>query len=218
MRSMTVRLSNSAAANRFRRVLRGRSEAERFRAQVDEGLVEVGEGTYGSPWCRIWEPPTAGQPPHVVIGKYCSIAYEVTMLVNGDHRTNWTSTFPFAYEYGLDRPGSKDHLRPTGPITIGNDVWIGHGATIMGGSTIGDGAVIGAMAVVRGDVRPYAVVTGNPANEVRRRFDDDTIERLLGMQWWDLPVGRGTRPRPAALWPTRPRPAGVGDSRPSSGR
>ncbi len=150
--------------------------------------MEVGEGTYGSPWCRIWEPPTAGQPPHVVIGKYCSIAYEVTMLVNGDHRTNWTSTFPFAYEYGLDRPGTKDHLRPTGPITIGNDVWIGHGATIMGGSTIGDGAVIGAMAVVRGDVRPYAVVTGNPATEVRRRFDDDTIERLLGMRWWDLPV------------------------------
>ena len=53
---------------------------------------------------------------------------------------------------------------------------------------MGHGAVIGAESVVASDVRPYAVVVGNPAKEVRRRFDDETVERLLRIQWWEWPL------------------------------
>jgi tetrahydrodipicolinate N-succinyltransferase len=55
----------------------------------------------------------------------------------------------------------------------------------MSGVTVGDGAVVGAESCVTRDVRPYAIVAGNPAREVRRRFDDDTVAKLLELRWWD---------------------------------
>lgn len=51
--------------------------------------------------------------------------------------------------------------------------------------TIGDGAVIGAGSIVTKDVGPYEIWAGNPARFIRKRFDDDTIEKLLKSQWWN---------------------------------
>jgi chloramphenicol O-acetyltransferase type B len=56
---------------------------------------------------------------------------------------------------------------------------------VLPGARIGDGAVVGARTVVAKDVRPYAIVVGSPAREVRRRFDDDQVEALLRIRWWD---------------------------------
>lgn len=71
---------------------------------------------------------------------------------------------------------------------MGNDVWIGYEAVILAGVTIGDGAVIGARAVVTRDVPPYTIVGGVPAKPIRKRFDEDTIARLLALRWWDWPA------------------------------
>lgn len=73
-------------------------------------------------------------------------------------------------------------------LVIGNDVWIGYEAVVMAGVTIGDGAIIGARAVVTKDVPPYTIVGGVPAKPIRKRFDDETIERLLDLKWWDWPI------------------------------
>lgn len=54
-----------------------------------------------------------------------------------------------------------------------------------GGVTIGDGAVIGAGSIVTKDVGPYEIWAGNPARFIRKRFDDETIEKLLESQWWN---------------------------------
>ena len=43
---------------------------------------------------------------------------------------------------------------------------------------IGDGAVIGMENVVTHDVAPYAVVCGNHAREIRKRFTDDAIKNV----------------------------------------
>ena len=69
--------------------------------------------------------------------------------------------------------------------TIGNDVFIGANVTIIDGVTIGDGAIIGAGAVVVKDIPPYAVAGGIPAKVIKYRFDQDIIEKLLKLQWWN---------------------------------
>ena len=95
--------------------------------------------------------------------------------------------------------GRNDDAWNAGDVTLGNDVWIGSGATILSGVTIGDGAVVAAKAVVTRDVRPYSVVAGNPAREVKRRFDEATSERVRAMAWWDWPEDRLRREHPVLL-------------------
>ena len=71
-------------------------------------------------------------------------------------------------------------------LIIGNDVWIGRRSVIMPGVKIGDGAIIAASAVVTKDVPPYTVVGGNPAEFIRRRFNDRLTAMLLELKWWDF--------------------------------
>jgi len=72
-------------------------------------------------------------------------------------------------------------------VKIGNDVWIGQNVTILPGVTINDGAIVGAGAVVTRDVPSYAIVGGNPAHVIKYRFDEETIQGLLEVRWWDWP-------------------------------
>ncbi len=69
-------------------------------------------------------------------------------------------------------------------ITLEDDVWVGLGAIILSGVTIGRGAIIASGSVVTKDVAPYAIVAGNPAKFVKKRFNDEEILRheqlLLG--------------------------------------
>ncbi|MCS6711628.1 hypothetical protein JSY14_06145 [Brachybacterium sp. EF45031] len=69
---------------------------------------------------------------------------------------------------------STDHDREnrhavhgTGPIMIGDRVFIGQRAIVLGGVTIGDGATIAAGAVVTRDVPAGAVVAGVPARPLQ---------------------------------------------------
>jgi len=137
--------------------------------------VQVGKHTYGAP--KIF-----GDKNLVKIGAFCSIAKEVVFLCNHDHNLDNVSTFPFNVLWGC---GQNNHPTGKGPIVIGNDVWIGYRAIILSGVTIGDGAVVGAGSVVTKDVPPYTVVAGNPAREIKKRFDDKTIGKLLEMKWWE---------------------------------
>ncbi|MFA6066657.1 MAG: CatB-related O-acetyltransferase [Candidatus Babeliaceae bacterium] len=131
-----------------------------------------------------------GNSAHYKIGKFCSIAGDVTLFLGGNHRTDWISTYPFM-AFNQVFPEARDiqgHPATKGDIIIGNDVWIGTQVTILSGVTIGDGAVIGAHSVVAKDIPPYAIAVGNPAKVVRYRFDEETIRQLLALQWWNWPL------------------------------
>jgi hypothetical protein len=39
-------------------------------------------------------------------------------------------------------------------------------------------------------VPPYAIVAGNPARLIRYRFNEETIQKLLKIRWWDWPEER----------------------------
>lgn len=125
----------------------------------------------------------------LIIGKFCSIACKAKFLMtSGNHSMKSLSsyTFPIFYEeWGLDVSHVTDAWDNKGDIVIGNDVWIGYEAVIMSGVKIGDGAIIGTRAVVTKDVPPYTVVGGMPAKVIKKRFDDDTIDKLMKIQWWN---------------------------------
>ena len=58
----------------------------------------------------------------------------------------------------------------------------------MPGIKIGDGVIIGKCSVVTKDVPPYSIVGGNPAKIIKKRFDDEMIELLLKLKWWDKSI------------------------------
>lgn len=125
----------------------------------------------------------------LMIGKYCSIGCGAKfMFTSGNHTMNSLSTYPFPIfyeEWGLNENDITYAWDNHGDIVIGNDVWIGYEAIIMQGVHIGDGAIIGTRAVVTKDVPPYSIVGGVPAKEIKKRFSEDIIAKLLELQWWN---------------------------------
>lgn len=152
------------------------------------GKYSIGKLTYGvSPFLEVAN--TEGKNPVIKIGSFCSIAKGVNIILNGGHRPDWVTTYPFSYILdGLENPDGLPFSK--GDVTIGNDVWIGMNVTILSGITIGDGVIVGAGSVVTKDVEPYAIVAGNPAHLIRKRFDQATIDKLLAIKWWDWDMHR----------------------------
>lgn len=119
------------------------------------------------------------------VGKYCSIGSNCKIGGAG-HPLNWVSTSPL-FHNGRNIFGkhfAQNEYNPYSEVIIGNDVWIGQEVLIKGGVSIGNGAVIGMGAVVTKNIGPYEIWAGNPARFIRKRFDDETIERLEKMRWW----------------------------------
>lgn len=124
----------------------------------------------------------------LIIGKFCAIAKGVEFVMNGaNHRMCSVTTYPFnimGHGWEKSTPTLSD-LPFKGDTVIGNDVWIGQNVTLMPGVHIGDGAIVAANSVVVKDVPPYCIAGGNPCRTLKKRFDDELINYLLAMKWWD---------------------------------
>lgn len=132
---------------------------------------------------------------HLTIGKFCMIASGAEFIMNGaNHLAGAVGSYPFAV-FGGDWGTAMDgrSYPNKGHTVIGNDVWVGYKAAILPGITVGSGAIIGAFSVVTRDVLPYSIVGGNPAQLIRKRFDESTIDELLTVSWWDWPTEKITR-------------------------
>jgi virginiamycin A acetyltransferase len=131
----------------------------------------------------------------LIIGKFCMIASDVKFIMNGaNHLTDAITSYPFAiFGSGWENAMDGKQYPQKGDIVIGNDVWIGYNATIMSGVKIGDGAIIATNSTVTKDVEPYSIVGGNPAKEIKKRFSDDKIQKLLALKWWDWDIEKITQ-------------------------
>lgn len=158
-----------------------------FHRRIGNSDINVGDFSYGHEQLHIHQ---WGEGASLTVGKYCSFGHNITVFLGGDHRTDWITTYPFGH---INRQifGGEDivgHPKSNGNIVIGNDVWVGADSKIMAGVTIGDGAVIAGSALVVKDVEPYSIVGGNPAKHIKYRFDDNILNLLKKLAWWDLTV------------------------------
>jgi acetyltransferase-like isoleucine patch superfamily enzyme len=125
---------------------------------------------------------------NIQIGSFCSIGPGAKNHLGNHPAHTFVSTSPVFYSPNAPVPSFvKTEKFPAygGRVTIGHDVWIGAEVMIMDGVTIGNGAVVAARAVVTRDVPPYAIVGGVPARLIRYRFDEETVEKLESLQWWE---------------------------------
>ena len=170
-----------------------------LRPAIDHPRWDVGDYTYASAfdppedWAARLAPylfPTSEE--RLRIGRFCQIADGAMFITaSANHRKDGISTFPFAVfdGFGESRPSLPASGAERFPDTVvGHDVWIGQGARILPGARIGSGVIVGAGAVVSGAIPPYTLVAGNPARVLRTRFNEDAVERLLGLAWWNWPI------------------------------
>jgi acetyltransferase-like isoleucine patch superfamily enzyme len=157
---------------------------ERAQQHIADGTLVMGNMSYYAPNVVKY----TGDTGRVIIGNFASVAPDADFYVGGLHRTEWVSQYGLRAMLALPGAHEDGFTHGRGDIVVGSDTWVTNGVTVMSGVTIGDGAVVGTKAVVAKDVRPYAVVVGNPAREIRRRFSDEQVEALLRIRWWDWPT------------------------------
>lgn len=144
--------------------------------------MSYGKHTYGKIKTHTWNEKAV-----LKVGNFCSIGENVHVYLDGNHRIDWVTTFPFGHVAKSIFPNFNGvgHPATKGDVVVGNDVWIGENAVIMSGVTIGDGAVVANNSHVVKNVEPYSIVGGNPAKFIRYRFNEDQIQKLLEIKWWN---------------------------------
>lgn len=171
---------------------------------VDHPRMEIGDYTYANAfqppkdWASTLAPylyPMSAE--RLIIGRYCQIAAGVTFVTaSANHAMDGVSTYPFPI---FDCDKSQPYLPDTRDTVIGHDVWLGYGAMVCPGAHIGNGVIVGAGAVVRGHIPDFSVVTGNPAQVARARFDAATMAALQRLAWWHWPVAAVIAARSAIM-------------------
>ena len=139
--------------------------------------IKIGYGSYGG--CFDYK----NIPSGVSFGNYCSIADGVKIF-RANHPLTFFTSHPLFYNPIMGYVNSDRLTRL--PLSIGHDVWIGANAIILPTChKIGNGAVIGAASIVTKDVPPYSIVAGNPAKQIKFRFNTNQIKYLENIKWWE---------------------------------
>lgn len=164
----------------------------------DVNWAEIGRNTHDS-GAFVWKWYNYST---LKIGDFCSIGSNVNFICDsGYHTESEIASFTFFYEI-LEKEDEviinnshykvrdiKEKIRPKKKdIEIGHDVWIGINSTILPGVKIGNGVTVLTGAVVSKDVPDYAIVGGNPAKIIKLKHDQETINALNEISWWDWPA------------------------------
>ena len=156
---------------------------DNLKKEIKANPAEIGKWSYGNPTVYRWD-----WKSKIIIGNFCSLGPDINFYVGADHRSDWVSTSPLpASQFSETFKKAnliKNFSTSKGDIVIGHDVWIGGRSTILSGVKIGTGAIIAAGSIVVNDVMPYTISGGNPNREIKKRFEEEIIKKLLHTEWW----------------------------------
>lgn len=99
----------------------------------------------------------------IKIGTYCGLSSKVSVYSSNDDFT------------GLSLPGVKvlipDEFRNVinKPVVFEDYTGIGTLSVVMPGVTINEGAMVGALSLVRKDLKPWSIYSGNPLRFIKKR-------------------------------------------------
>lgn len=156
--------------------------------------INIGEYTYGIPKILHFSGSI-----ELEIGRFCCISDDVKFIFGGQHHYEHISQYALIPQMQkvFDNVDYED--KPSKPIKIGNDVWIGYNVTILNGVTIGDGAVLGTNTTIAKDIPPYSIVIGNPAIIIKYRFSEVQINALERIKWWNWDIEKIKRNLPLIM-------------------
>jgi acetyltransferase-like isoleucine patch superfamily enzyme len=153
---------------------------------LDDGRLEVGEGTLLEPGCWL----TLGDGASLAIGRGCFLNMGTMVAVSqrveiGDHTMFANHCFVSDASHRYDdpeRPVTWQGFSSKGPVSIGSNCWFGVNCVVTSGVTIGERCVIGANSVVTADLPPRSVAAGAPARVVRSVEYPDGLATARGGQ------------------------------------
>jgi maltose O-acetyltransferase len=96
------------------------------------------------------------------------VALDAAAITVGDDVQIGPNVQLLAPTHPLDAGLRRDGWEAAGPISIGDNVWLGGGVIVLADVTIGSDTVVGAGAVVTRDLPSGVLAVGNPARVIRR--------------------------------------------------
>ena len=131
-------------------------------SQIESGVICTGYGNgrieIGNE-CYIGIHNILDWSDDIKIGNYVQIAGPTTAL--------WTHSGASMCLNSISLEQKGKEFRPTAPITIEDNVYIGGNCTIYPGVTLGHHSIVAPNSAVTKDVTPYTMVGGVPAKKIK---------------------------------------------------
>ncbi len=161
-------------------------------AVIDEGC-SIGKGTKIWHFSHIMTDAVIGEncnigqnvvvSPQVVLGKNCKIQNNVSVYTGVLCEDDVFMGPSMVFTNVINPRSSVNRKSEYMKTIVKKGATFGANCTIVCGITIGEYAFIGAGAVITKDVKPYALVVGNPGKQIgwmsrygqRLQFDDNNI-------------------------------------------
>ncbi|SDW45913.1 Hexapeptide repeat of succinyl-transferase [Lutibacter oricola] len=124
---------------------------------------------------------------HIKIGSFCSIGQNVSIQ---ESYHNYNNVSSYLIGKNILKDNDSDDFISKGNIIIEEDVWIGSNSIILSGVRIGRGSVIAAGSIVTKNVPRYSIYGGNPAKEIKKRFENSKIDIIEQSKWWEWEVNK----------------------------
>ncbi len=117
---------------------------------------------FDAPTLSIGDHAFIGHGVEIVVAKNVSIGKHV--LIAGGCFITDNPGHPMSAEHRRTQPVERERVRP---VVIEDDVWLGLRCIVLPGTVIGRGSVVGAGSVVSGNLPPFSLAAGNPAQVIR---------------------------------------------------